>query len=219
MLFRSRVLAHLADSKKLIEAFNNGLDIHTKTAQDVFKLEHISPDMRRSAKAVNFGIIYGISAWSLASDLNISVKEAEIYIENYLNVYPEVKDYMANIINFAKENNYVETIMNRRRYIPEINSKVYQQRLFGERLALNAPIQGSAADILKKAMIDIDNYLKTNNKKTTLLLQVHDELILEVPPEELKEMQAIIPKLMSNAVKLKVNLQANLTIGKSWFDL
>ncbi len=214
-----RVLAHLANSKKLIDAFNNGLDIHTKTAQDVFKLEHISPDMRRSAKAVNFGIIYGISAWSLSLDLNISVKEAETYIENYLNVYPEVKNYMSNIINFAKENNYVETIMNRRRYLPEINSKVYQQRLFGERLALNAPIQGSAADILKKAIIDIANYLKTHNKKTTLLLQVHDELILEVPADELEEMEAVIPKLMSNAVRLNVNLDANLSIGKSWFDL
>lgn len=214
-----RVLAHIANSKSLIDAFNHGADIHTKTAQEVFDTEDVTPNQRRMAKAVNFGIIYGISDWGLSEDLDISVKEAENYINKYLSIYPEVKDYMDNIVELAKKQGYVETIFHRRRYLPELDSKVYFQRKLGERLALNSPIQGSAADILKIAMIDIDNYLDENNKKTKILLQVHDELILQVPKEELEEMKVKIPELMTNAVSLKVNLPVSVEVGKNWYEL
>lgn len=214
-----RVLADVAQVKSLIEAFNLDQDIHTKTAQEVFHVEKVTSEQRRAAKAVNFGIIYGIGAWSLSDDINVSPKEAQAYIDKYLEIYPEIKTYMDNTIVYAKEHGYVETIMKRRRYIPELISPVYNQRAFGERTALNAPIQGSAADILKKAMIDIFQYLKTNNKKTKLILQVHDELILEVPETEVEEMKEIIPKMMRDAVRLKVELKTSCDIGKNWYEL
>lgn len=214
-----RVLADMADVKSLIEAFNQKIDIHTKTAQDVFHVTEVTSDQRRAAKAVNFGIIYGIGAWSLSEDIKVSPKEAQAFIDRYLSIYPEIKAYMENIVKFAKEHDYVETIMNRRRYIPELKSPVYTQRLFGERTALNAPIQGSAADILKKAMVDLYHYLKKNKKKSKILLQVHDELILEVPEQELEEMKKVVPMMMSNALKLKVELETSCDVGKNWYEL
>jgi DNA polymerase-1 len=144
-----RVLADMADVKQLIEAFNQKQDIHTKTAQDVFHVETVTSEQRRAAKAVNFGIIYGIGAWSLSEDIHVTPKEAQAFIDQYLSIYPEIKQYMDSIVTYAKEHDYVETIMKRRRYIPELTSPVFTQRAFGERTALNAPIQGSAADILK----------------------------------------------------------------------
>ncbi len=214
-----RVLADMANVKSLIEAFNQNQDIHTKTAQDVFHVKEVTSEQRRAAKAVNFGIIYGIGAWSLSEDIHVSPKQAQAFIDQYLSIYPEIKDYMENIIIFAKEHEYVETIMKRRRYIPELKSSVFMQRAFGERTALNAPIQGSAADILKKAMVDLYYYLKKNKKKSKILLQVHDELILEVPEEELEEMKEIVPKMMGQAMKLKVKLETSCDVGKTWYDL
>ncbi len=214
-----RVLASMANVKQLIDAFEHHEDIHTKTAKAIFHVDDVDSDMRRAAKAVNFGIIYGIGAWSLSEDINVSPKEAQYFIDSYLEVYPEIKTYMEDIVKFAYDHTYVETIMKRRRYIPELQSSVFTQRAFGERTALNAPIQGSAADILKKAMIDLYRYLKHNHKQSKLLLQVHDELILEVPESELKEMEEIVPKMMANAVTLKVELESSCDVGKTWYDL
>ncbi|TVP85279.1 MAG: DNA polymerase I [Acholeplasmataceae bacterium] len=214
-----RVLADMADVKTLIEAFNNHEDIHTKTAQEVFHVDQVSAEQRHAAKAVNFGIIYGISAWSLSDDIGITPKEAQAYIDRYLDIYPEIKDYMERIVAFAKENTYVETIMKRRRYIPELTSPIHAQRAFGERTALNAPIQGSAADILKKAMVDLDRYLKQHRKQSRILLQVHDELILEVPEAEIEDMVTLVPKMMKEAFNLKVELVTSCDTGKTWFDL
>lgn len=214
-----RVLASMAKVKPLIEAFQNHEDIHTKTAKAIFHVDEVDSTMRRAAKAVNFGIIYGIGAWSLSDDIDVSPKEAQQFIDRYLELYPEIKTYMTDIVKFAYDHTYVETIMKRRRYIPELQSSVYTQRAFGERTALNAPIQGSAADILKKAMIDLHRYLKTNHKKSKLILQVHDELILEVPKEERKEMEDVVPKMMRDAIHLDVDLETSCDVGQTWFDL
>ncbi|HHT99230.1 MAG TPA: DNA polymerase I [Acholeplasma sp.] len=214
-----RVLASMADVTKLKEAFLNDEDIHTKTAQEVFHVEDVSSEQRRQAKAVNFGIIYGIGAWSLAEDIDVSQKEAQNFIDRYLSIYPEIKKYMVDIVEYAKANGYVKTLFNRRRYIPELKSNVYAQRSFGERTALNTPIQGSAADILKKAMIDLFNYIKKNKKQSKILLQVHDELILEVPEDEINEMEEVVPKIMANAYKLSVPLVTSNALGKTWYDL
>lgn len=215
-----RILADIANVQGLIDAFKNNEDIHTDTARKVFNNDSdVSSEERRIAKAVNFGIIYGMQAWGLSEDLNITVKEAESFIEKYFQAYPEVLVYMEEIKKFAKENGYVETLIKRRRYIPELKSRVFFQRSFGERTALNAPIQGTAADIIKLAMIDLDNYLEENNKKTKILLQVHDELILEVPEDELEEMESKVPEIMNNAFKLKVDLKTNYLVGKTWFDV
>lgn len=214
-----RVLASMANVKQLIDAFDHHEDIHTKTAQAIFHVDEVSSDMRRAAKAVNFGIIYGIGAWSLSEDINVTPKEAQHFIDSYLDIYPEIKTYMTDIVKFAYDHTYVETIMKRRRYIPELQSSVFTQRAFGERTALNAPIQGSAADILKKAMIDLYRYLKKHHKASKIILQVHDELILEVPANELKEMEEIVPKMMAEAVSLKVTLETSCDVGKTWYDL
>ncbi|MDY0277246.1 MAG: DNA polymerase I [Acholeplasma sp.] len=215
-----RVLADMADVKALQQAFNDSRDIHSETAKAVFEISNdVTSEQRRAAKAVNFGIIYGIGAWSLSEDLNITPKEAQNFIDKYLEVYPEIKKYMEDIVSFAVNNGYVETMIKRRRYIPELKSSVFMQKEFGKRTALNAPIQGTAADILKIAMIDLDKYLVNNNKKSKLLLQVHDELILEVYQDELKEMEEIVPKIMRDAYKLKVELKASCEVGKTWFEI
>lgn len=214
-----RVLAAVADEKNLMNHFKHDLDIHSQTAKEVFHVEEVTPNLRRMAKAVNFGIIYGISSWGLSEDLNISPTEAKDYINKYLDVYPNILKYMQDIKEYAKLNGYVKTILNRRRYIPDINSSNYVLRQFGERLALNSPIQGSAADILKLAMIKISDFLAKNNYKTKILLQVHDELIFEVPSEELEIMKVELKKLMESAYELKVKLVADQKIGKCWYEL
>jgi len=214
-----RVLAHISKDQKLIEIFKEGTDIHSATAREIFHVSEVTSDQRRAAKAVNFGIVYGISDWGLSEDLGISVQEAEQYISRYLKIYPDVSKYMGDIIKYGLDNGFVETIFNRRRYLPELQSPVYMVRKFGERLALNAPIQGSAADILKKAMIDIDLYIQENNLKSKIILQVHDELIFEVPEEELELMKNEIPRLMTNAVKLLVDLPVSLAYGKTWYEV
>lgn len=214
-----RILADIANVEALIAAFNNNQDIHSETARKVFKTATVTDEQRRAAKAVNFGIIYGMGSWSLADDLNVSNEVAQNFIDSYLNAYPEIKIYMEEIVKFAYKHGYVETLAMRRRYIPELSSNVFMQKKFGERTALNAPIQGTAADIIKIAMIKLDDYLTKNNKQTKMLLQVHDELIFEVPKSELEEMQTVIPKIMNGAYKLKVDLEVQTNFGKTWFEI
>ncbi|MRX71762.1 DNA polymerase I [Bacillus lacus] len=215
-----RVLAHIAGDEKLIEAFNNDLDIHTQTAVDVFnvKPEEVTANMRRHAKAVNFGIVYGISDYGLSQSLSITRKEAGEFINRYLESFPGVKQYMDDIIHEAKQKGYVKTLLHRRRYIPEITSRNFNLRSFAERTAMNTPIQGSAADIIKKAMLDMALELKANNLETRLLLQVHDELIFEAPEEEVEILRKIVPEVMENAVELEVPLKVDYSHGSSWYD-
>lgn len=215
-----RVLAHMSKDENLVEAFNNDLDIHTKTAMDVFHVEQeaVTSDMRRAAKAVNFGIVYGISDYGLSQNLDITRKEAATFIENYLNSFPGVKGYMDDIVQDAKQTGYVTTILNRRRYLPEITSSNFNLRSFAERTAMNTPIQGSAADIIKKAMIDMAERLISENMQTKMLLQVHDELIFEAPPEEIAMLEKIVPEVMENAIKLIVPLKVDYAFGSSWYD-
>lgn len=215
-----RVLAHISGDEKLSQAFKDDKDIHTQTAMDVFHVDKDTVDgqMRRQAKAVNFGIIYGISDYGLSQNLNISRKEAGEFINQYLTIYPKVKEYMDDIVKEAKHKGYVTTIMNRRRYLPDITSRNFNQRSFAERTAMNTPIQGSAADIIKKAMIDLQLELKKQNFKANLLLQVHDELILDVPKNELDAIIELVPRIMENTVKLDVPLKVDYSYGASWFD-
>jgi DNA polymerase-1 len=215
-----RVLAHIAGDENLINAFIKHSDIHTKTASEVFgvPIEEVTPTMRSNAKAVNFGIVYGIGDFSLAEDLKISRKEAKQYIDTYLERYPKVKQYLQDIVVKAKEDSCVTTILNRRRVIPEINAKNKIVASFGERLAMNTPIQGSAADIIKLAMVKVYNKLKEKNLKTTIVLQVHDELILNVYQDELDEVKGIVKEEMENAIKLEVPLEVDINIGKTWYN-
>jgi DNA polymerase-1 len=215
-----RVLAHIAGDEKLIQAFKDGMDIHTKTAMDVFHVEkeEVTSNMRRQAKAVNFGIVYGISDYGLSQSLKITRKEAGNFISRYLESYPKVKDYMEEIVREAKQTGYVTTLLQRRRYLPEITSRNFNLRSFAERTAMNTPIQGSAADIIKKAMIDMAGRLKSEKLQTRLLLQVHDELIFEAPPEEIEKLKIIVPDVMENAVELKVPLKVDYSYGPTWFD-
>ena len=214
-----RVLADMANVKGLIEAFNNHEDIHTRTAKEVFGTETVTSEERRKAKAVNFGIIYGIGAWSLSEDIHTTPREAQAFIDKYLSIYPEIKTYMETTVENAIKQGYVTTMMKRRRYIGELESPIYAVREFGKRTSMNAPIQGSAADIIKKAMIDLHAYIDKNKKKSRILLQVHDELVLEVPEAELTEMQKVVPDIMSKAVKLKVQLESSCDTGKNWYEL
>ncbi|WP_069649200.1 DNA polymerase I [Caloranaerobacter ferrireducens] len=215
-----RVLAHITDDPNLKEAFFNNEDIHTKTAAEVFNVSKadVTPLMRSRAKAVNFGIIYGISDYGLARDLKISRKEAKLYIENYFSKYKKVKEYMDNIIKEGKEKGYVTTIMNRRRYLPELKSRNFNIRSFGERMAMNTPIQGSAADIIKIAMVNVFNELRKKKLKSKLILQVHDELIIEAHKDELDEVKQILKLQMENAFKLSVPLKVDMKIGDSWYE-
>ena len=214
-----RVLASMADVKKLKEAFIAGDDIHAKTAKEVFNKAEITSEDRRRAKAVNFGIVYGISAFGLATDLGISNVEAANFIKRYYEVYPEIKDYMDNLIEFCTSNGYVKTLKNRIRYIPEINSKIYMQREFGKRMAMNAPIQGTAADIIKIAMIKIDKELESRNLKSKMLVQVHDELVFEVAYGEEDIIVELVRRNMQNAIDLDVPLLVDDSFGKNWYEV
>jgi len=215
-----RVLAHIAGDEKLIEAFKEGLDIHTKTAMEVFHVDadEVTDNMRRHAKAVNFGIVYGISDYGLSQSLGITRKEAGQFIDRYLTSYPGVKEYMDEIVLDAKEKGYVTTLLHRRRYLPEITNRNFNIRSFAERTAMNTPIQGSAADIIKKAMIEMADRLKEEKLQSRLLLQVHDELIFEAPVEEVEILKKIVPDVMENAVELKVPLKVDYAYGPTWFD-
>ena len=215
-----RVLAALANDENMINAFNNGEDIHKTTAAQVFNLppEMVTPLLRSRAKAVNFGIVYGIGAFSLAKDIGVSVKEAKDYIDGYLHHFSGVADYMDKMIETAKENGYAETLFHRRRYLPELQSSNRMLRAFGERVARNMPIQGTAADIIKIAMIRVDERLEKENMKSRLILQVHDELIVESPLEEAEKALKIVTNEMENACNLKVRLLADGKTGRTWYD-
>ncbi len=215
-----RVLCSLANEPKMIEAFNNGIDIHTKTAMDIFGLtpEEVTPIARRNAKAINFGVVYGISDFGLSNQTNLTVKEAKKFIEDYFVTYPNIKRYLDTQVEFCKDNGYVKTMMNRRRYINEINDRNYMVREFGKRAAMNATIQGSAADLIKIAMVKAADVLKKEKMESKLILQVHDELIFDVPENEIEIMKVMIPKLMSEAYKLKTRLDSSLAIGKDWYE-
>ena len=215
-----RVLAHMSQDETMIDAFKHNEDIHTKTASQVFNvsMDEVTSKQRSDAKAVNFGIVYGKSDFGLSEDLNIPVKQAKEYIENYFNKYNKIQEFMDNIIDDASSNGYVTTILNRRRYIPEIKSSNFMLRNAGKRAAMNAPIQGSAADIIKIAMINVYKKLEENNLKSKLILQVHDELIVEAVDSEIDIVKKIVKDEMENAVCLDVNLDVDLNIGDSWYD-
>ncbi len=215
-----RVLAHIANDETMINAFKNGEDIHAVTASQVLgiPLESVTKEQRSSAKAVNFGIVYGIGEFSLSQDLKISVKEAKAYIESYLEKYHGVRNYMENIKEQAKKDGYVKTLMNRIRYIPELNSPNYNIRQFGERVALNTPIQGTAADIIKLAMVRVDNRLISENMRSRLILQVHDELIVEAHKDEVDKVKQILSEEMQGAMSLSVPLKVDMSDGHSWYD-
>lgn len=215
-----RVLAALANDENMINAFNNGEDIHKTTAAQVFNLppEMVTPLLRSRAKAVNFGIVYGIGAFSLAKDIGVSVKEAKDYINGYLHHFSGVAEYMDKMIETAKDNGYAETLFHRRRYLPELASSNHMMRAFGERVARNMPIQGTAADIIKIAMIRVCESLEKENMKSRLILQVHDELIVESPADEAEKALQIVTREMENACELRVRLVADGKIGKTWYD-
>ncbi|NLB34139.1 MAG: DNA polymerase I, partial [Tissierellia bacterium] len=216
-----RVLSHLADEKNLIDAFEHDLDIHAKTASQVFHvdLSEVTPEMRSRAKAVNFGIVYGISDYGLGRDLKIPRKEAKIYIDNYMAFYSNIEKYMKDIVEQGKRDGYVTTYFGRRRYIPELASRNFNIRSFGERIALNTPVQGTAADIIKAAMVGVYKRLKTNKMKSRLILQVHDELIIEAYKDELDEVKVIMKEEMENVVdNFKVRLKSDINTGGSWYD-
>ncbi|MBN2287138.1 MAG: DNA polymerase I [Tissierellales bacterium] len=215
-----RVLAHLSQDQNLIEAFINNEDIHTKTASQVFHVpfDKVTPLMRSRAKAVNFGIVYGISDYGLSRDLDIPRKESKAYIENYLNFFSGVREYMEGIIQKGKRDGYVETVFGRRRDIPELASRNFNIRAFGERLALNTPVQGTAADIIKRAMINVYEKLSVNHLKSRLILQVHDELIVEAHHEEIEVVKKILKEEMEGAAQLLVPLTVDLNVGTSWYE-
>ena len=215
-----RMFAHLSKSKELIEAFNNNMDIHTKTAMDIFNVNEneVTKSMRRHAKAVNFGILYGISSYGLSEELEISAKEAKSFIDKYLDTYPSVKQYMEKVINEAHIKGYVKTIMNRKRRLDEINNKNQMIKKMGERMALNTPVQGSSADILKKSMIEIDKEFKRLNLKSKMLLQVHDELIFNCLNEEKEQVAKIVADIMENTYKISVPLKVDIEFGKNWYE-
>lgn len=214
-----RVLASITGDQNMQEAFKEGEDIHATTARRIFGLpsnEAVTPELRRQAKAVNFGIVYGISDFGLSQNTGITRKQAHQFIERYFEEYPGVKKYMDDIVKFARNHRYVETIAHRRRYLPDINSKSFNLRSFAERTAMNTPIQGSAADIIKIAMINMNKAIK--DMKTKMLLQVHDELIFEVPNDELETVKKLIPSVMDSAIKLDVPLKVESHWGKTWYD-
>ena len=215
-----RVLSSLANEPKMIEAFNSGIDIHTKTAMDIFglKKEEVSDIDRRHAKAINFGVVYGISDFGLSNQTQLTIKDAKKFIEDYFVTYPNIKTYLDSQVEFCKDNGYVKTMLNRRRYINEINDRNYMMREFGKRAAMNATIQGSAADLIKIAMVRAFDVLKKEKMKAKLILQVHDELIFDVPADEVEKMKEMIPDIMANAYKMKTRLDFSLVVGKDWYE-
>ena len=215
-----RVLAHMSEDKIMVEAFKTGQDIHTICASQIFNVpvEEVSKQLRSRAKAVNFGIVYGISDFGLAEQTDMKVKDAKKYIEQYLNTYSGIRDFMSEIVESAKRKGFVKTEFNRRRYIPELNSNNYMVRKFGERAAMNTPIQGTAADIMKKAMIDVYRALKERGLKSKIVLQIHDELLIETEENEIDEVKEILKSCMENVITLKVPLLVEIDEGKSWFQ-
>ncbi len=215
-----RIFAHMSQAPNLVKAFNEGMDIHTKTAMDIYnvKSDEVTSIMRRNAKAVNFGILYGISGFGLSEDLGISVKEAKKFIENYLNTYPGIKNYMNSLVDEAKKNGYVKTLFGRKRIIEELKSNNFMVMMQGERMALNTPIQGTGADILKKAMILIDKEFKRRGIKSKMIIQVHDELLFDCLKSEYEDVKKIVHDVMEDAYKLNVPLKVDINAGDNWYQ-
>lgn len=215
-----RVLAHISEDEHMIDAFNNDEDIHKQAASKVLNIpiNEVTSEQRSKAKAVNFGIVYGISDFGLAEQIGVSRKEAKAYIEQYLEKYSGIKKFMEDIVETAKENGYVETLFHRRRYIPELKSNSYVVRQFGSRAAMNTPIQGTAADIMKIAMIDVFNRLRKENLKSKIVLQIHDELIIETKLDEKEKVKEILKTSMENAFELKVPLKVELSVADNWYE-
>jgi len=215
-----RVLAHLSEDEALIKAFKEDLDIHTYTASLIFGVaeKEVSGQMRENAKRVNFGIVYGMSAYGLARDLGIDPKTAEVFITEYFLRYPKVKTYLDSQIDFVKKNGYVMTLLGRRRYIPEINNPNASLRQFAERQAINAPIQGSAADLIKLAMVELHHRLKKEGLESRLVLQVHDELVFEVKKHEEKDLVKLVRTCMEKVMTLRVPVKVTIRLGKNWLD-
>ena len=215
-----RIFTHVSGVEHLKEAFIKDKDIHTKTAADIFKLSEneVTKDMRRTAKAVNFGILYGMSTFGLSEDLGVNITDAKSFLDNYLNTYPGIKEYMDNQKKEAYQNGYVKTLMNRRSVIPELQNKSYMIRTQGERIALNTPIQGTSADILKKAMVEIYDEFQKRSLRSKMLIQVHDELIFNVCKNEIEEVTEIVRDIMENTYKLSVPLKVEIETGKNWYD-
>ena len=215
-----RILAHCSGDEQLINAYKEARDIHRITASQVFHtpFEEVTDLQRRNAKAVNFGIVYGISSFGLSQDLSITKKEAAQYIESYFETYPSIKGFLDDAVEHAKENGYVTTVFGRRRPVPELSSSNFMQRSFGERVAMNAPIQGTAADIMKIAMNGVNRRLKENNMRSKLVLQVHDELLIEAYEEELEDVKEILSHEMVNAAKLHVPLEVDMHTGTNWYE-
>ena len=214
------MLAHLSGDEKLIQAYREASDIHRITASEVCHVpfDQVTPLQRRNAKAVNFGIVYGISSFGLSQDLSISRKEAADYIEKYFQTYPKIKEFLDRTVKEAKDKGYVDTMFGRRRPVPELKSSNYMQRSFGERVAMNSPIQGTAADIIKIAMIRVNERLKREQRKARLLLQVHDELLIECPMEEVDQVCALLEEEMRGAASLAVELEVDMHTGKNWYE-
>jgi DNA polymerase-1 len=215
-----RILAHFSADPELLKAFESGRDIHTHTASLIFDVKEgdVTPEMRSIAKTVNFGIIYGMSPFGLSRELKIEISKAKDFIDAYFEKYGRVKAFLGDLVEAARADGYVSTILNRRRYLPEINSRNNSVRQFAERAAINAPIQGSAADLIKIAMINIYNVMNEKKLKSKMLLQVHDELIFEVPPEEVKEMREIVRERMEQVVKLNVPVKVQVKVGDNWLE-
>lgn len=215
-----RVLAHLSKDEKLIHAYQENQDIHARTASEVFgiPMDQVTSAQRRDAKAVNFGIIYGLSAFGLSQDLKITRKQAQDYIDKYFATYPKVKEYLDREVEKGKTDGFVETMFHRRRPIPELKSKNFAQRNFGERVAMNSPIQGTAADIIKIAMVRVNVKLKEKNMKSRLILQIHDELLIEAWMEELDEVKEILKTEMMHAADLEIPLEIDINTGSSWYE-
>jgi DNA polymerase-1 len=215
-----RLLAAISGDEGMIEAFESGADIHSSTAMKVFGVaaDEVTVEMRKKAKAINFGIMYGMGAYSLSGDLHISVAAAKAYIEDYMHAFPMVEKYLSDIVADAKKNGFVTTLLGRRRYIPELASKKKTEVAFGERVAMNSPIQGSAADIIKLAMVNVDAKLRESGYDARLIMQVHDELIIEAHESCAQEVKALLVREMEGALSLPVRLAAEVAVGKTWFD-
>jgi DNA polymerase-1 len=219
-----RILSYVANISSLKDAFKHGIDVHTQTASQIFKLpiEEITPDIRRKAKAINFGIIYGISAFGLAKQLNIGQKEASGYIKRYFEEYPGIEKYMTDAIEIASKNGFITNLLGRKFFLPSINDKNHALRSFAQRAAINAPMQGLAADIVKIAMINCANMIKKQGFKTKMLLQVHDELIFEAPEDEVEIIMPLIKSVMEEPIITKtdiLHLKVDIKAGNSWQDI
>ena len=215
-----RVLAHMSDDEQLIEAYKMNEDIHRITASKVFHtpFEEVTDLQRRNAKAVNFGIVYGISSFGLSQDLSITTKEAKEYIDAYFKTYPGIKNFLDKMVLDAKKKGYCETMFGRRRPVPELKSSNFMQRSFGERVAMNSPIQGTAADIIKYAMVNVYDALKSKGLKSKLILQIHDELLIETVKDEIEQVREVLSHEMQNACSLAVKLEIDLHTGTDWYE-